>query len=118
MNLTGIINDVRNSHYNLNDDGSASFDEAGVDFIRSLLACDRLVQSVNPGCYDAILVTDQEESFPPEVGERFYGEVFFDKKNRFKDGSFIIVGTVKEVISLHTEITLVKTSRTNYLVIQ
>lgn len=114
MNLTDIIEGVRKEHYdNIGD--KSQFTEEGVGFIKSLLACDRLVNSCEG--YDGILVTDKRTQ-PVKLGERFYGDIFNDSKKRFTDGQFIIIGTVKEIIPLHHELTLVKTSRTNYLVVQ
>lgn len=114
MNLTDIFDGVRKEHYNACGDKS-QFTEDGVGFIRSVLACDRLVNSC--AGYDGILITSKEQT-SPVVGERFYGDVFLDRKKRFKDGVFIITSTVQEIIPLHTEIALIKTNRSNYLVIQ
>lgn len=114
MNLTDIFDGVRKEHYNACGDKS-QFTEDGVGFIRSVLACDRLVNSCDG--YDGILITSKDQT-SPIVGERFYGDVFFDGKKRFKDGVFIITSMVQEIIPLHTEITLIKTDRSNYLVIQ
>jgi hypothetical protein len=44
MNLTDIFDGVRKEHYNACGDKS-QFTEDGVGFIRSVLACDRLVNS-------------------------------------------------------------------------
>ena len=116
LNLVDVIDPIYDEHY-LSYVDKPHFTEDGVDFIRSVLACDRLLNTIGSFEYDAILVTNKDQP-KPELGQRFMGDVFFDKKERFSDGLFIITGTVKDIIPYFSEITLVKTSRSNYLVIQ
>lgn len=114
MNLTDIIQNIRKEHY-INKGDKSEFSQEGAEFITSLLSCDRLVKSCEG--YDGIIVTDKSQSKPILDG-RFFGDIFLDKKKRFKDGVFIITGTVHKITNLYHEISMIETNRSKYLVIQ
>ncbi|AFU63896.1 hypothetical protein ACQ31_gp013 [Salmonella phage STML-198] len=122
ITLVEAIRRIRETEYRpcrpwLSED--KEFTEDGVQEIKTLLHFDRCFNSIDPSTYDAVLLGDvpwvTEEI---EVGKRFAGDVLFDKKERFKDGCYIIIGTVLSVEKLFSEISLVKTRRSTYLVIK
>ncbi len=114
LNLVDSIQNVRDDTY-INKGNKSGFTEEGVEYVSALLKCDRLVKAAP--YHDAIIVTDKNQTIPV-VGSRFYGDIFFDKNNRFKDGNFIITSPVVKVVPIYSEITLIETNNTTYLVIQ
>lgn len=119
ITLVEAIKRIRETEYRPYLSEDQAFTEDGVQEIKTLLHFDRCFNSIDPSTYDAVLLGDvpwvTEEI---EVGKRFAGDVLLDKKERFKDGCYIIIGTVLSVEKLFSEISLVKTHRSTYLVIK
>lgn len=117
ITISDAIGRIRCTEYKAHAD-EPGFTEEGVEEIKVLLHYDRCFNKAysNNTVVDAVLLSD-DTKIDIEVGKRFFGDVMFDKKKRFKDGEFIIIGTVQSVEKLFSEIYLVKTKNSTYLVI-
>lgn len=73
--------------------------------------------------YDAVLIIDQDA----QIGDNVHGEIYFDKANRFIDGTRVVTSSVKRILggpceeSPHDEDTIspyfIETRNTTYLVV-
>lgn len=72
--------------------------------------------------YDAVLLLRPGYIRTPTVGYKLSGEIYFDKADRFDDGTDVTTSTVRDVIGEATTIAgstcVVKTRNTTYLVVR
>ena len=120
ITLVDAIGRIRETEYRSNNwDEPPAFTEDGVNEIKALLEFDRCFKIAEQyDHFDGVLLADTPWVNDLVVGKRYAGDVFFDKKERFPDGSYIIIGTVKQIEQLYSEIYLVRTNRSTYLVIK
>lgn len=113
ITLVSAIENIREAEYQHVGDKSY-FSEEGVLDIKALLEFDRCFQSIPSDTYDAVILSCKDLI---SVDARGLGDIFFDKNKRFPDGSFIITSRILAVEQLFSEIYLVKTKNSTYLVI-